>query len=108
MSTVTKSTTTHDPSEVSDKELPAFPQSFLDMMRAYAHLALEEQLRKLNASADVIHLLEDMVILNDLQVIFASAEDVEMHWNMEAQECVSNIAREVAELGVQFPMPYEA
>lgn len=87
-------------------ELPTYPQEFLEMMRATAHVTLEQNLRELKASETAIHLLEDLVVLNDLQVMFAQGK-VESHWNTEAQECVSSIARRVVELGYQFQTPYE-
>jgi hypothetical protein len=97
---------TKEAEDLSDLERPAFPEQFINIMKDYAYETLSEYLKAQNASEDALHLLDDLVILADLREMIASGKDIEYHWNVELQECISGITHAVDAMGGIFSGPY--
>ena len=89
-----------------ETERPAFPNEFISIMKDYAYDTLSEHLKAQKVSEDALRLLDDLVILADLREMIASEKEIEYHWNVELQECISNITHAVMNLGGKFVGPY--
>lgn len=78
------------------------------MMMDYAYEALRQHLVAVEARAEAIDLVENIIIMHTIQMVYCKDQSVSYFWNQNAGETIGHISRAVVKLGGHFaPAPLD-